>query len=142
MRRRTRADARLRVACVVRNFEEASAALAAARELGIELRLASPRGAVHQLGVAYFHALSTMLGVPLTIDCDEAPGFVLEAVRLGAGEILYRGPRDVRRRLDALARRAGARVRARLDRPRIEPRRGESPHIALERALSRWIGKR
>ena len=132
----------VRLACVVRDFEEARAALEAAAALRIELRLVSPRGAVHYLGVAYFQALSVLLGTPLVIDCDDAPGYVLEAVRLGVVDILYRGPAPLRRRLDALARRAGARVRGRLDRPRVEPRRGETPRAALERALCRGRARR
>ena len=120
----------------VTGIEEARAASRAARELGLPLRLASPRGAVRQTGAAFYRALSRELGEELVIDCDDAAGFALEAIRLGARDVVFRGDADVRRRLDAMARTLGGRVRSRLPGTPVRPRPGEPVTAALARVAA------
>jgi len=119
---------------IVADIDEAREALRAARLLGLGLRLASPRGAVRHAGAGYYRALGAEIGAELVIDCDDAAGFAMEALRLGARDLVYRGEAGVRRRLDAIARTLGGRVRARLPGRAVPCRQGEPIAAALARA--------
>jgi len=121
---------------IVADLEEAREALAAAERLGISLRLASPRGGVRHAGAAFYRALERELGRELVIDCDDAAGFVIEALRLGAGDLVYRGEPAIRARLDAMARAVGGRVRARLPGPAVVAGCGERIGRALARVAA------
>jgi hypothetical protein len=99
---------------VVQDYASAVRALAEARETGTAVRLVSPKDGVAQLGAAFWLALARELGCEITIDASGFPGYALEALRLGARSVLFRGDPGLRRRLDGLARRMGARVYGRL----------------------------
>ncbi len=118
---------------IVADLREAREALRTAAALGLAVRLASPRGGVRYAGAAYYRALALELGEELVIDCDDAAGFVLEALRVGARDLVFRGEATVRRRLDALAREVDGRVRARLPGRAVRRREGETMAAALVR---------
>ncbi len=111
---------------------------AAGRE--VDLLLVVPAEALARCGAPYYRALEELLGHTLVMDCGAAPGLVLECLRLGSRELLFRGPRETRLRLDAIARAQGGRVRGRLDRPLLRPAMRIPLAQRLERALLRAAG--
>ncbi len=121
---------------VVADLAQAREALEAAAGLGLALRLASPRGGVRHVGAAFYHALGRELGRELVIDCDDAAGFAIEALRLGARDLVYRGDPATRTRLDAMARALGGRMRARLPGRAVRARCGERIGQALARVAA------
>lgn len=98
----------------VHDLASARRALEKAHAQGARPRLVSPPDGVAQAGAAFYIALSRELGCEIVIDATGCPGYALEALRLGARTVLYRGEPAVRRRLDRIARRLGARVFGRL----------------------------
>lgn len=98
----------------VRDLDSAKRALAEGEARGEQVLLVSPRDGVAQAGAAFFVALARELGHDVVIDASGYPGYALEALRLGARTVLFRGDPLLRRRLDRLARRQGGRVLGRL----------------------------
>jgi len=110
-------------AIVVHNLAHALAALAAAAEAGVPIRLESAPGAAAYAGAAWFaavvaaarraHPRARALAV---LDCGAEAGLALGAIREGVEAIRTRAPARVRRKLAAIAGAAGTRV--------VEGRRG------------------
>jgi hypothetical protein len=99
---------------VVSDLQSARRALVQAVASGATVRLVSPPDGVAQAGAAYWVALGREVGCEIIIDASGWPGYALEALRLGARSVVFRGDPGLRRRLDRLARRMGARVYGRL----------------------------
>ncbi len=130
----------VRLAVPVADRIAAREALDAVRGRRVDLLLVVPPEALARLGAPYYRALEELLGQNLVMDVGEAPGLALECLRLGSRELLFRGPREVRLRLDAIARAQGGRVRGRLDRPLVRPSARIPLARRLERALLRAAG--
>ena len=102
-------------AVIVHSLDHARAALAAAGRAGVPVTLLSAPGAAAHLGAAVFRdmiaqAASANPGVPFTavLDCGDAPGLALNALRQGIGRIRVSAPAKVRERIADIAARSGA----------------------------------
>lgn len=104
-------------AAVIHSLEQARAVLAAAH-VGRPVRLESPPGAAGQHGIGWWLALTRILAaefpghtIEAVLDCGDAPGLALAALRAGVPLVrvgnLAGGPRD---KLDDIARQMGARL--------------------------------
>lgn len=105
---------------VVHSLAEARAALAAGRAAGLPVVLVSPPGAAAYIGVGYFWAVVeaaraefSEISIEAVMDCGEAPGFALSALRTGFRTVVLRGDPRARARVAAIARGLGGRLLAR-----------------------------
>ena len=112
---------RNRRVAVVGSLAEARAVLSAAA--GRPVVLVSPPRAASNLGVGFFWALIDAAraeypgaAVEAVMDCGDAPGFALSALRMGFTTIVLGGDPRARARVAALARASGARLLARAPR--------------------------
>lgn len=102
---------------IVHDLDHALAALQAASELDVPVTLRSAPGAADYLGSGAFKAIVDVAcerwpDVPVTavLDCADAAGHALGALRIGIGVIRFRGRRTVRRKLADIAAQQGARL--------------------------------
>lgn len=100
---------------IVHSLAQACAALQAADEGGQAIGLLSPPGAVHSLGTGYFLAMEQAANrrfpgadCQTILDCGEAPGLALEALRAGAPAICLTASTEVLAKVDDIARQHGA----------------------------------
>lgn len=112
---------RNRRVAVVGSLAEARAVLSAAASRPVVL--VSPPRAASNLGVGFFRALIDAAraeypgaAVEAVMDCGDAPGFALSALRMGFTTIVLGGDPRARARVDAIARASGARLLARAPR--------------------------
>jgi hypothetical protein len=105
---------------VVHSLAQAQAALVAAAQCGAAVELISPPAASSTMGIGYFRTLVDLATHPLpeiyldaTMDCGDATGHALAALRVGFKRVVLAGHPDARRRVAAIARRCGARLVAR-----------------------------
>jgi hypothetical protein len=101
-----------RRAVIIHGWAEAQAALAAARG---SLTLVSAPGAAGYAGAAWFAALAAQgeaafphVAQRWVLDCGDAPGHVLAALRAGVRSIVFAGAADARERLANAAAACGA----------------------------------
>lgn len=104
-------------AIIVHSADHAVAALTAAKEAGVAVVLASAPGAGIYGGAGWFAALVAAAAdaVPgarseAVLDCGDAPGAVLAALRAGIGRVRFTGPKRAGDRLAAIAKESGATV--------------------------------
>lgn len=95
-----------------------------ARHLGQAVTLASARGAAGFAGAGWWKALSDLMAAEFpdvafvaVLDCGDASGRVLSAVRAGCTDIAFAGPDDVRTKLADIAAQAGARLHLPIESP-------------------------
>jgi hypothetical protein len=100
---------------IVHHLGHAVAALGAAKALDVPVTLRSAPGAAAYLGSAVFRdmiaaALGEVPGVEAraVLDCGDAPGHALNALRQGVGAVRLDAPSDVRVRVGDIARQLGA----------------------------------
>lgn len=96
---------------VVHHLEQARGALSASSEAGFSVQLRSAPGAAAYAGVGYLHALGKAVDHELIIDCGDAAGLVMEALRAGCRKILFSGKAETRQALVEMAIQVGAEVR-------------------------------
>jgi DNA-binding transcriptional LysR family regulator len=101
----------------IHGVDDARAAAAAARTLGVGVRLVSAPGAASYAGAAWFAEVIAAVraeypatAIEAVLDCGDAPGHALAALRAGVETIRFTGPRRVRDKIAALARHYGARL--------------------------------
>ncbi|ROP91287.1 hypothetical protein EDC65_3152 [Stella humosa] len=99
----------------VRSAHEARIAATAAAALGRPLLLVSPRGGAASLGPAMFAAIvdagrQIHPDTAGMIDCEDAEGDALLALRVGIGLVIYKGGAAVRGKLQAIAAAGGRAV--------------------------------
>lgn len=87
---------------IVHDHAQARAALSVAAELGVAVTLQSPDGAAGYLGPGYFRGLDVVL------DCGDAPGHALAALRAGVKRIRLRAAPEVLARVADIAGQRGA----------------------------------
>ena len=102
---------------VVHGIAHARAAAAAAAALGVPVRLRSAPGAAVYAGAAWFEELLALVraefpeaGVEGSLDCADAPGYALAALRRGCRLIRFSGSRRMTARIAAVAEAGGARL--------------------------------
>ena len=102
---------------IIHDIDDARTAAAAARSLGVGVRLASAPGAASYAGAAWFAEIAGLVkaeypDVPIdaTLDCGDAPGHAMAALRTGVTSIRFTGPRRVREKIAAIAEEYGARL--------------------------------
>ncbi len=102
---------------IVHSLEQARTTLAAA-DVDRPVRLQSPPGAAGQHGIGWWQALTRALAaefhdleIEAVLDCGDAPGLALAALRAGIPVVRVSGlPDDVRDRLADIAGQMGARL--------------------------------
>lgn len=104
-------------AIVIHSLAHARAAVAVAVELGVPVTLLSAAGAAAYTGPLWFaevvaHAAAGQPGARISaiLDCGDAPGLVLAALRAGLTRVRFTGRRGVAAKLAVIARRQGAEV--------------------------------
>jgi hypothetical protein len=105
------------LAVVIHSLAHARAALAAASRLKVPVTLMSAEAAAGNAGPMWFlevieAARAEFPGVRLTavLDCGEAPGFALAALRAGCGAIRFKGRGKVTAKIKAIAKQCGAKL--------------------------------
>ncbi len=100
---------------IIHHLGHAVAALGAAKALGVPVTLRSAPGAAAYLGAAVFRdmiaaALGQVPGVEAraVLDCGDAPGHALNALRQGVTAVRLDAPSKVRARVDEIAGQLGA----------------------------------
>ncbi len=96
---------------IIHGIDDARTAAAAARSLGAAVRLASAPGAVSYAGASWFAEIIAAVRsefpdvtIEAVLDCGDAPGHAMAALRTGVTSIRFSGPRRVRDKLNSLAR--------------------------------------
>ena len=109
-----------RPAFVVHGWKHVALVLEEARKARRPVWLLSPVGASYSFGVAFWAAIQDRittlypdLDVRLAVDCDDAPGHVLAALRLGLQWLIFRGNDAARHRLLDIAAQSRAELMAR-----------------------------
>jgi len=97
----------------VHQLDHARQAAAAARAAGVEITLDSPAGAAGWHGIGWWRrlelAVAAEFGVVATVlDCADAPGHALAALRAGCRHIRLRAAADSFERVAAIAVQSGA----------------------------------
>jgi hypothetical protein len=102
-------------AIIVHDLANALAALAAADELGVAVTLTSAPGAANYLGPGYFSAMIEAAReshpdaiFEAVLDCGEAPGLALAALRQGIAAVRLRAPRKTLAKVAEIATAHGA----------------------------------
>lgn len=102
-------------AVVVHDLAQARLTLAVAETLGVSVTLVSPPGAAASMGAGYFQAMVTRAGgdhprvsFSAVLDCADAPGLVLAALRQGLLAIRFTGSKAVAAKLAEIATQQGA----------------------------------
>ena len=138
----TGGSAARRRAVRVHGLGDAMLAGSVAHELGVAITLFSAPGAVASMGPAWFRGMVRKLeraypdlDVEAVLDCGDAAGYALAALRSGVKIIRYSGNPSAARKLKDIAGTCGARL---VKRPsRILDTRGEQDADA---ALRQWLG--
>jgi hypothetical protein len=101
-------------AIVVHDLAHGRAAFAAAAELGVPVTVMSAPGAALSLGVGYFAALIATLrrefpavAATAVLDCGDAPGLALAALRHGVEGVRVKAPRAALARIADIAKQSG-----------------------------------
>lgn len=115
---------------IVHDLSQADTAAAAAADLGVTVELQSPPGAAGCHGPGFFAAL------PVVLDCGDAPGLALAALRAGVKRIRLCATPDVLARIADIAGQCGA-ILDQDDEPALDLERVPPPRRA---ALCRdWL---
>lgn len=100
---------------VIHSLEHARAAMAVAAEVGMKLILFSAEGAAGNAGPAWFRDVVRIarseypkVDVTAVLDCGDAPGYALAALRAGCRTIHFAGSRPVKAKIRAIAKGSGA----------------------------------
>ncbi len=127
---------------VVHSLDHARAALAAAAAAGGGVILLSAPGAAAYAGAGWFRevvarARDEFPDVPMTaiLDCGDAVGIALGALRAGVAAISLTAPDPVRKKVVAIARQHGARL---IERP-TGPCLDLADHADALAASQRWV---
>ena len=95
----------------VHDLDQARAALAAAEEASVLLRLRSAPDAAGYAGVGYLKALGDEVGHELVIDCGDDAGLAMAALREGCRRLAFSGSAEVAQKLADMAVQIGAELR-------------------------------
>jgi hypothetical protein len=96
---------------IVHTLPQARAALAASAESGLPVTLWSPPDAARSLGVGYCLTLAETAGAAdFVLDCGDAPGLALAALRAGARRVRVSAPSAVMTKLIDIADQLNAQV--------------------------------
>ena len=100
---------------VIHSLAHARAAAAAAAGLGVPVRLRSATAAAAYAGAGWFHEVVELARgefptaeIEASLDCGDAPGYALAALRQGLRLIRLRGPRRTVGKIEAIAAQYGA----------------------------------
>jgi len=130
-------------AVVVSGIDDARLACRAAKEAGAALEIWSLRSGAASMGPLWFQEMMRLvesefpgLDVRGILDCGDAPGHALAALRQGLPLIAFSGPAAVRRKIVAIAKQTNAALVAR-------PRRALdiAAETDAEAALHAWFAR-
>jgi len=112
---------------IVHSLGDAQAAVGAAASLGCGVTLVSARGAGAYTGPAWFKAVVDAAiaahpgaAVDAVIDCADAAGTALAALRLGLGRVRFSGNAEARAALAQIAAAQGAVIEGADDAPALD----------------------
>ena len=136
------ADTRIFRAVIVHDLTQARAAMAAAATLGMPVTLRSAPDAAGYLGAGVFRAIIEAaaaeypdVSVHAVLDCGDAPGLALGALRTGIPAVRLRAPPDVLARVADIAAQLGAALDCD-EQPALDLKGLKDP----EAACRRWLG--
>ena len=102
-------------AIIIHGLDDARAALRAARELRVPVTVISAPGGGSHAGPGWFNEVVAQarnafpdVSVTAILDCDDAPGHVLGALRAGVKAVRFTGRADVALKLADIAMAQGA----------------------------------
>ena len=95
----------------VHDLDQARAALEAAGEAGLPVRLRSAPDAAGYAGGGYLRALCDEVAHELVIDCGDDAGLVMAALREGCRRLAFSGSEEVAQKLADMAGQLGAELR-------------------------------
>lgn len=133
-----------RRAVTVHGLDDAMRAGAAAHALGVPLTLISAPAAAASMGPAWFAEMVRNLeraypdlDVEAVLDCGDAAGYAMAALRCGVRAIRFSGRPAVAGKIEDIAAAYGARL---VERPYriLDPRRARD----ADAALRQWLGRR
>ena len=127
----------------VHGIDEARAACDAAKIAGVPIALWSPPFGAARMGPLWFQQMIALIGeefpdvpVDAVLDCGDAPGHALAALRQGVPLIALTARPAIRRKIEAIAAAGGARLVRRP--PRIfDPASPSGDRAALKKWLDR-----
>ena len=129
-------------AVIIHSLDHARAALAAARDIGVPVTLATAPAASAYLGPAWLPEVAALAGeaVPdvdcrLLLDCGDRAGDVMAALRTGLPCVRFDGPEAVAQKLAAIAEALGAALVRDMP-PLLDLRSCDDP----EAACRTWLG--
>ena len=106
-------------AITVQDWAQTRAALEAARSQGRAVSLCSPPGASAWLGAGYWAALQARaraefpdVEFALALDCGDAAGDAMAALRAGVTHVIFRGEPTILAKLQDMAAQRGAELHA------------------------------
>jgi hypothetical protein len=146
-RRRSEAPQKLPPAIVIHSLAQARGALAAAAAFGIEVELWSAPGAAAYAGAGWFQAVirAARSAVPMAscravLDCGDAPGLVLNALRGGLQSVCFTGAPRLAQKLAQIAAARGFELRRTRPATLLELRHAAEPAAACRAWLERQRG--
>jgi hypothetical protein len=129
---------------IVHGIAHARAAAAAAAALGVPVRIRSAPGAAAYGGAGWFLEMIDIVRaeyprarIEASLDCADAPGHAMAALRRGAEMIRFRGARATNQKIAALAAAHGASLDTARGAPLDLMANGDP-----ERACNEWLGRR
>jgi hypothetical protein len=137
----TRKLAAPRHAIKVHGLGDALKAAAVAQELGVPVTLISAPDAAASMGPGWFSAITKCLGdtypeleLEAVLDCGDAVGFALAALRRGVKAIVFSGGTSTTKKLEDIAHAYNARI---MKRPKqiLDPRREQD----IDTTLRHWL---
>lgn len=129
---------------IVRGIDDARLVCRAAQARNVAVSLWSPPFGAAQMGPLWFQRMGALiaeefpdLAVETILDCGDAPGHALAALRQGVGAIALTARPAIRRKIEALARQSGTRLVRRPTRMFDPGAAGNDPD-----SLHRWLARR
>ncbi|MDR3325789.1 MAG: hypothetical protein LBS66_00495 [Rhodospirillaceae bacterium] len=129
---------------IVNTLVETNSALQGAGEIKCPITLYSPPWAVHSIGIGYFLtmiSLARQQQIPMTkslavLDCGEAVGFALAAIKSGVEAIIITGNPSVINKLSDIATQCNVRLFNRMPEKVLDLRNYSDPLTAVRSFLS------
>ena len=124
-------------AVVIHGLVDARRACHIARDLGVEIQLVSSTDAVSYIGPTWFFNITLRVKqefpdvvINTVLDCGDAAGGALAALRAGIKSIHYAGNNNVAHKIEDIANQRGAELLKSTPRA-FDPRRSANPDSAL-----------
>ncbi len=125
---------------IVHSRDQVRAALAAAEAANLDVVIASAPGAAAYLGAALFREM-TDGAEHAVLDCGDAPGLALNALREGVKAVRLDASEDVRARVADIARQSGGELAGARQDPALDLLDCDDAELACRTWLDKFAGK-